>query len=182
MARVQLITHRLKVSYRVSLFMIRGHSHCPCVVAGVENGAIHVKQQTVCFHRLRCLRAGLGTSDASKLGFKDNCQRIWFVLHPCCDWKNCQRWNLSQSVESCCSGFFFFFFNMKTLIWQSAKSWIYTFLSIYSTPRSQKVSSNFCGRIKLAPKKKVFKHESTDPEWDFCHLTQKKDTTTWIHV
>lgn len=162
MARVQVITHRLKASYK-QLFMIRGHSHCLCVVARVENGAEHVKQQTVCFHRLRYLRAGLGIGDTSKLGFKDNCQRIWFVLHPCCDWRNCQSWNLSQSVKSCCSSFSLFF-NSKTFIWQSAKSWIYTFLSIYSIPRAQKVSSNFCGQIKLAPMKKVFMHEFTHSE------------------
>lgn len=76
----------------------------------------------------------------------------------------------------------FFFFYSKTLIWQSAKRWICTFLSIYSIPRAQKVSSNFCGQIKLAPMKKVFMHESTDPEWDFYYETQGKDTTTWIYV
>lgn len=165
--------------------MIRGHSHCPCVVARSGNGAAHVKQQTVCFHRLWCLRAGLGTSDASKLGFKDNCQWIWFVLHPCCDWEELPSPKFEPECRIMLLYFFFLsLFYMETLIWQSAKSWIYTFLSIYSIPRLQKVSSNFVGGLNRPPwtKIKLFMHESTDPEWDFYYETQRKDTATWIHV
>lgn len=72
--------------------------------------------------------------------------------------------DLSQSVESCCSSFsFFFFFWLKNFNLIICKNRIYTFLSIYSIPRAQKVSSNFCGQIKLASMKNVFMDESTDP-------------------
>lgn len=102
MAGVQVITCRLTDAV---CFVIRGHLHCPCVVARSENGAVHVKQPTVCLHRVRCLQAGLVTSDAYKLGCKDSCQWIWFVLQPCSDLRKC--WNLSKSKIVLVYFFFF---------------------------------------------------------------------------
>lgn len=108
MAGVQMITCRL---IDAVCFVIRGHLHCPCVVARSENGAVHVKQPTVCLHRVRCLQAGLVTSDAYKLGRKDSCQWIWFVLQPCSDLRKC--WNLSKSKIVLVYFFFLFIFTGK---------------------------------------------------------------------
>lgn len=166
MARVQQITCRLTEAV---CFMIRGHLHCPCAVARSENGAVHVKEHTVCLHRVWCLQAGLATSDAYKLAFKDSCQWIWFVLQPCSDLKKC--WNLS--LKSCWSTFFFFIFTGNT------PSLLIPVI-VFTYKGTESVLQN-CWGIILAPKKNGKTFHARIQWWHFHCETEGKDTT-WIHV
>lgn len=170
MAGVQVITCRLTDAV---CFVIRGHLHCPCVVARSENGVVHVKQPTVCLHRVGCLQAGLATSDAYKLGFKDSCQWIWFVLQPCSDLRKC--WNLSKSKIMLVYFFFSLHFHREI---NTIRLLIPVIAFTYKDTES--VLQNCWGFI-LAPMKNGKTFHARIQWWHFHCESEGKDTT-WIHV